>query len=188
LSASDSKLNFIFSEKGPLAEGIPGYRTRQQQLEMALAIETAIQENKQLVAEAGTGTGKTFAYLVPALLSGGKVIVSTGTKTLQDQLFHRDLPAVRDALKVPVTVEMLKGRANYVCHFHLERSANEGRFVSREDANYVHVIRNFVENSKTGDKAELIEVPENATIWPSVTSTRDNCMGLDASNYCGTKV
>jgi ATP-dependent DNA helicase DinG len=180
---SDSKLNFIFSEKGPLAEGIPGYRTRQQQLEMALAIETAIQENKQLVAEAGTGTGKTFAYLVPALLSGGKVIVSTGTKTLQDQLFHRDLPAVRDALKVPVTVEMLKGRANYVCHFHLERSANEGRFVSREDANYVHVIRNFVENSKTGDKAELIEVPENATIWPSVTSTRDNCMGQECNFY-----
>lgn len=183
MSASDSKLNFIFSEKGPLAEGIPGYRTRQQQLEMALAIESAIQENKQLVAEAGTGTGKTFAYLVPALLSGGKVIVSTGTKTLQDQLFHRDLPAVRDALKVPVTVEMLKGRANYVCHFHLERSANEGRFVSREDANYVHVIRNFVENSKTGDKAELIEVPENATIWPSVTSTRDNCMGQECNFY-----
>ena len=183
MSASDSKLNFIFSEKGPLAEGIPGYRTRQQQLEMALAIETAIQENKQLVAEAGTGTGKTFAYLVPALLSGGKVIVSTGTKTLQDQLFHRDLPAVRDALKVPVTVEMLKGRANYVCHFHLERSANEGRFVSREDANYVHVIRNFVENSKTGDKSELIEVPENATIWPSVTSTRDNCMGQECNFY-----
>ena len=176
-------VNFIFSEKGPLAEGLPGYRTRQQQLEMALAIETAIQENKQLVAEAGTGTGKTFAYLVPALLSGGKVIVSTGTKTLQDQLFHRDLPAVRDALKVPVTVEMLKGRANYVCHFHLERSANEGRFVSREDANYVHVIRNFVENSKTGDKAELIEVPENATIWPSVTSTRDNCMGQECNFY-----
>ena len=183
MSASDSKLNFIFSERGPLAEGIPGYRTRQQQLEMALDIETAIQENKQLVAEAGTGTGKTFAYLVPALLSGGKVIVSTGTKTLQDQLFHRDLPAVRDALKVPVTVEMLKGRANYVCHFHLERSANEGRFVSREDANYVHVIRNFVENSKTGDKAELIEVPENATIWPSVTSTRDNCMGQECNFY-----
>ena len=90
---------------------------------------------------------------------------------------------MRDALKVPVTVEMLKGRANYVCHFHLERSANEGRFVSREDANYVHVIRNFVENSKTGDKAELIEVPENATIWPSVTSTRDNCMGQECNFY-----
>jgi len=183
LSASDSKLNFIFSEKGPLAQSVAGYRARQQQLEMALAIETAIQENKQLVAEAGTGTGKTFAYLVPALLSGGKVIVSTGTKTLQDQLFHRDLPAVRDALKVPVTVEMLKGRANYVCHFHLERSANEGRFVSREDANYVHIIRNFVENNKTGDKAELIEVPENSTIWPSVTSTRDNCLGQECNFY-----
>ena len=150
---------------------------------MALEIEIAIKQNKQLVAEAGTGTGKTFAYLVPALLSGGKVILSTGTKTLQDQLFHRDLPAVRDALKVPVTVEMLKGRANYVCHFHLERSANEGRFASREDATYVHVIRNFVENSKTGDKAELIEVPENATIWPSVTSTRDNCIGQECNFY-----
>jgi ATP-dependent DNA helicase DinG len=102
---------------------------------------------------------------------------------LQDQLFNRDLPAVRDALKVPVTVEMLKGRANYVCHLHLERTANEGRFVSREDANYVHIIRNFVENSKTGDKAELIEVPENATIWPSVTSTRDNCLGQECDFY-----
>ena len=182
-SVSDSKLNFIFSEQGPLAETISGFRSRQQQLEMALAIEEAIKNNAQLVAEAGTGTGKTFAYLIPALLSGGKVIVSTGTKTLQDQLFNRDLPAVRDALKVPVIVEMLKGRANYVCHLHLERSANEGRFVSREDANYVHIIRNFAENSKTGDKAELIEVPENATIWPSVTSTRDNCLGQDCDFY-----
>ena len=156
---------------------------RQQQLEMALAIEAAIKGNKQLVAEAGTGTGKTFAYLIPALLSGGKVIVSTGTKTLQDQLYTRDLPAVRDALKVPVTVAMLKGRANYVCHFHLERAANEGRFVSREDAGYVHIIRNFMENSSTGDKAELTEVPENATIWPSVTSTRDNCMGQECNYY-----
>jgi ATP-dependent DNA helicase DinG len=150
---------------------------------MALAIEAAIKGNKQLVAEAGTGTGKTFAYLIPALLSGGKVIVSTGTKTLQDQLYTRDLPAVRDALKVPVTVAMLKGRANYVCHFHLERAANEGRFVSREDAGYVHIIRNFMENSSTGDKAELTEVPENATIWPSVTSTRDNCMGQECNYY-----
>ena len=180
---SHSKLIQVFSDQGPLAETISGYRMRQQQLEMALAIEAAIKGNKQLVAEAGTGTGKTFAYLIPALLSGGKVIVSTGTKTLQDQLYTRDLPAVRDALKVPVTVAMLKGRANYVCHFHLERAANEGRFVSREDAGYVHIIRNFMENSSTGDKAELTEVPENATIWPSVTSTRDNCMGQECNYY-----
>jgi ATP-dependent DNA helicase DinG len=178
-----SDLDSLFSLEGPLAASIPGYRTRVQQLEMAKAIEEAIKHGRQLVAEAGTGTGKTFAYLVPALLSGGKVIVSTGTKTLQDQLFNRDLPAVRDALKVPVTVAMLKGRANYVCHFHLERAMNEGRFISREDANYVHKVRAFADNSATGDKSELTDVPENATIWPSVTSTRDNCMGQECAYY-----
>ena len=172
-----------FEAGGPLAESIPGYRLRAQQLEMAEAIGEAISGNQVLVAEAGTGTGKTFAYLVPALLSGGKVIISTGTKTLQDQLFNRDLPAVRDALKVPVTVAMLKGRANYVCHFHLERAAREGRFISREDAGYVHIIRNFAGTSSSGDKSELPEVPENATIWPAVTSTRDNCIGQECAHY-----
>ena len=180
---SNSKLTQVFSAGGTLSEAIAGYNPRQQQLEMALAIEDAIANNTQLVAEAGTGTGKTFAYLVPALLSGGKVIISTGTKNLQDQLYTRDLPNVRDALKVPVTVSMLKGRANYVCHHHLERASNEGRFASREDAKYVHLIKTFIENSSTGDKSELTTVPENATIWPSVTSTRDNCMGADCSFY-----
>jgi len=178
-----NNLTAIFSDDGPLADTIHGYRMRTQQLEMAQAIEDAIKQGKQLVAEAGTGTGKTFAYLVPALMSGGKVIISTGTKTLQDQLFTRDLPAVRDALKVPVTVSMLKGRSNYVCHFHLERAINEGRFVSREDANYVQKIRAFAENTSSGDKAELVDVPENATIWPAVTSTRDNCMGQECGYY-----
>lgn len=178
-----SDLELVFAPDGPLATAIPGYRMRIQQLEMAKAIEDAIRHQRQLVAEAGTGTGKTFAYLVPALLSGGKVIVSTGTKTLQDQLFNRDLPAVRDALQVPVTVAMLKGRSNYVCHFHLERAANEGRFISREDARHVHVIRSFAEHSSTGDKSELTDVPENATIWPAVTSTRDNCIGQECKYY-----
>ena len=178
-----AQLTEVFSDGGALSTAIAGYNPRQQQLEMAIAIEDAIANNTQLVAEAGTGTGKTFAYLVPALLSGGKVIISTGTKNLQDQLYTRDLPNVRDALKVPVTVSMLKGRANYVCHHHLERASNEGRFVSRDDAAYVHIIKNFVENSSTGDKSELTQVPENATIWPSVTSTRDNCMGSDCSFY-----
>jgi ATP-dependent DNA helicase DinG len=176
-------ISHIFASDGALAETIPGYRTRAQQVEMAQAIADAIDHCRVLVAEAGTGTGKTFAYLVPALLSGGKVIVSTGTKTLQDQLFNRDLPAVRDALKVPVTVAMLKGRANYVCHFHLERAANEGRFLNREDAQYVHIIRSFAEHSATGDKSELSEVPETATIWPAVTSTRDNCIGQECGFY-----
>jgi len=114
----ETKLSQIFNPQGPLAEAIEGYSQRDEQVKMAEAIADAIKHNKQLVAEAGTGTGKTFAYLVPALLSGGKVIISTGTKTLQDQLFSRDLPNVRDALKVPVSVSMLKGRANYVCHEH----------------------------------------------------------------------
>ncbi len=178
-----SQLIPIFEAGGQLANAIEGYTERAQQLEMALAIEAAIKDNKQLVAEAGTGTGKTFAYLVPALLSGGKVIISTGTKNLQDQLFNRDLPNVRDALKAPVTVAMLKGRSNYVCHYHLEAAASSGRFASREDAKYVHLIKNFAENSKTGDKSELTEVPENAAIWLNVTSTRDNCLGQDCSFY-----
>ncbi|MGB7814904.1 MAG: ATP-dependent DNA helicase [Methylotenera sp.] len=181
--SNKSALTQIFKSDGALANAIEGFSERAQQLEMALAIEAAIKGNKQLVAEAGTGTGKTFAYLVPALLSGGKVIISTGTKTLQDQLFNRDLPNVRDALKVPVTVAMLKGRANYVCHYHLENAMQSGRFASREDAKYVHLIKNFAENSKTGDKAELTDVPENATIWLNVTSTRDNCLGQDCSFY-----
>ncbi len=173
----------VFEKDGILATHIEGYSERTQQIEMALAIADAIEHNTQLVAEAGTGTGKTFAYLVPALLTGGKVIISTGTKNLQDQLYSRDLPNVRDALKVPVTVAMLKGRANYVCHYHLNQAEQEGRFASREDAKYIHVIKTFAENSKTGDKGELNSVPENAMIWTSVTSTRDNCLGSDCSYY-----
>ena len=144
---------------------------------MAQAVARAIVERTALVAEAGTGTGKTFAYLVPALLYGGKVIVSTGTKTLQDQLFERDLPLVRDALAVPVTVALLKGRANYVCHHHLERTAREGRLPARDDARHLPRIVAFARASERGDRGELADVPENASIWPLVTSTRDNCLG-----------
>ena len=180
---SEHSIRQVFEKDGILASQIEGYHERTQQLEMALAIADAIEHNTQLVAEAGTGTGKTFAYLVPALLTGGKVIISTGTKNLQDQLFNRDLPNVRDALKIPVTVAMLKGRSNYVCHYHLERAANEGRFASRDDARYLHVIKTFSENTKTGDKSELTDVPENATIWANVTSTRDNCLGGDCNFY-----
>jgi ATP-dependent DNA helicase DinG len=176
-------LEQVFAENGLLANHIEGYSARTQQLEMASAISDAIANNSQLVAEAGTGTGKTFAYLVPALLTGGKVIISTGTKNLQDQLYNRDLPNIRDALKVPVTVAMLKGRSNYVCHYHLERASQEGRFASRDDAKYLHIINTFAQHSKTGDKSELNSVPEDATIWPSVTSTRDNCIGQDCAFY-----
>ena len=176
-------LDLIFSDNGPLAQAAEGYRLRPQQLEMARSIAGAIENHEILVAEAGTGTGKTFAYLIPALLSGGKVIVSTGTKTLQDQLFNRDIPAVRAALQVPVTVAMLKGRANYVCHYHLERAKNEGRFFNREDVKYLPLIERYAKVSSDGDKSGLGAVPEDAGIWPFVTSSRDNCLGQECAYH-----
>ncbi|MDR5820369.1 ATP-dependent DNA helicase [Caballeronia sp. LZ043] len=136
-----------------------------------------------LIVEAGTGTGKTYAYLVPAMLWGGKVIVSTGTKHLQDQLFQRDIPTVRDALAVPVSVAMLKGRANYLCHYYLERTADNGRLPTRQDTSHLQEIVRFAKITRTGDKAELASVPENSPVWPMVTSTRDNCLGQDCPHY-----
>jgi len=178
-----SDLASVFSETGALAQVVPGFRARPFQLEMAEVIEKVIKNQSVIVAEAGTGTGKTFAYLVPALLSGGKVIISTGTKTLQDQLFGRDIPTVRDALKVPVTVALLKGRANYVCHHHLERAKDDGRLPTRDDVVYLARIESFARISNTGDRADLAEVPENAGVWPLVTSTRDNCLGSQCDHY-----
>ncbi|MEW9899278.1 ATP-dependent DNA helicase [Chitinivorax sp. PXF-14] len=176
-------LDHVFGLDGALAQGIAGFRPRQQQLEMAQAVEHAIESQGILVAEAGTGTGKTYAYLVPALLSGGKVIISTGTKTLQDQLFQRDIPTVRAALKVPVTVALLKGRANYVCHYHLEKAALEGRFSSREEVKHLQLIRSYAHTSSNGDKSGCAGVPENAPIWPHVTSTKENCLGTDCPHH-----
>ena len=136
-----------------------------------------------LIVEAGTGTGKTYAYLVPAMLWGGKVIVSTGTKHLQDQLFQRDIPTVRDALAVPVTVAMLKGRSNYLCHYYLQRAADNGRLPSRQETSYLQEIVRFAKITRSGDKAELASVPETAAVWSMVTSTRDNCLGQDCPHY-----
>jgi ATP-dependent DNA helicase DinG len=136
-----------------------------------------------LIVEAGTGTGKTFAYLVPAMLWGGKVIVSTGTKHLQDQLFQRDIPTVRDALAVPVSVAMLKGRANYLCHYYLQRTADSGRLPSRQDTVHLQEIVRFAKITRTGDKAELASVPETAPVWSMVTSTRENCLGQECPHY-----
>lgn len=180
-----SDLAAIFSAQGILASTIPHYRARTQQLEMAQAIAETIQHQKILVAEAGTGTGKTFAYLVPALLMGGKVIISTGTKTLQDQLYNRDIPTVRAALKVPVTVALLKGRANYICHYRLKQILESDQFklTSRDDIRYLGLIERYAQNSPHGDKSGLNKVPENATIWQHVTSTRDNCLGSDCPNF-----
>ncbi len=172
-------LDDVFAADGPIARARPGYVPRPAQLELARQIAEVAATGDMLVAEAGTGTGKTYAYLVPALLQPGKVLISTGTKTLQDQLFHRDLPEVRKALGVSVVAALLKGRSNYVCHLHLERTVDEGRLISRQEVAWLRKIERFAKESRTGDRADLAEVPETAPLWTRVTSTRDNCLGSE---------
>jgi ATP-dependent DNA helicase DinG len=175
--AEDAQLASIFAPGGPLSRSIADYRARGQQRAMAERITRTIRECRTLVVEAGTGTGKTVAYLVPALLAGGKVIISTGTKTLQDQLFHRDLPTVRAALGLPASTALLKGRANYVCRYHLARNLGEARLPTREAARDLHSIDRFAARSASGDKAELAAVAEDSPAWAAATSTRDSCLG-----------
>ena len=174
----------IFSADGPLARAFDSYCERREQIEMAQAVAQAIEDASTVVLEAGTGVGKTAAYLVPSLLEGGKVIVSTGTKALQDQLFHRDLPAVRDALGVPVKVALLKGRSNYLCWHHLDRANQDASLLSsRQEVRDLSLINRFIHLSPTGDKSECPSVPEHATIWARVTSTRENCLGSECKQY-----
>jgi len=176
-------LERIFGEGGTLAHAIPGYTMRVQQVDLARRILAAIESTGVLVAEAGTGTGKTFAYLVPALLAGGKVIVSTGTKTLQDQLFDRDLPAVRDAIFAGVSTALLKGRSNYVCLYRLERAEAEAGMATRDEASHLAQIVQFAKRTRSGDRSDLAEVPEDSPAWSRATSTRDNCLGQDCPRY-----
>ncbi|MFC4277621.1 ATP-dependent DNA helicase [Achromobacter aloeverae] len=176
----DLDITDFFAADGPLARALPGYRMRESQVSLAQAIERAIAGRDTLVAEAGTGIGKTWAYLVPAFLGGGKVLVSTGTRTLQDQLFSRDLPRVRAALSVPITAALLKGRGNYLCHYHLDRlSGDERALKSRAEVSQLRHIQKFAVHTKTGDRADLAQVPEDADIWSRVTSTRENCLGQE---------
>ncbi|KAB8055833.1 DEAD/DEAH box helicase [Janthinobacterium rivuli] len=179
----DADIERLFGAGGPLGPAVGSYKPRRSQTDMAKAIASAIDSQTTLIAEAGTGTGKTFAYLVPALMWGGKTIVSTGTKNLQDQLFLRDIPTVRAALQAPVSVALLKGRSNYVCHYHLERTLQNGRMTSRDDVGHLREISRFIKMTSSGDKAELTKVPENAMIWNLVTSTRDTCMGAECQYY-----
>ena len=168
-----------FSGGGELASAVAGFSPRASQQEMALAVFDTLAERGTLIAEAGTGTGKTFAYLVPALLAGGKVLVSTGTRTLQDQVFAKDLGTLIKALGLPVEAALLKGRQNYLCLQRLARTEAEGRLASRQDTGHLRSIGRFARLTATGDRAELAEVPEAAPIWPLVTSTRENCIGQE---------
>ena len=173
----------LLGAEGPFAREVPGFAPRHAQQTMARAVQQAIAQRETLVAEAGTGTGKTFAYLVPALLCGEQVVVSTGTKTLQDQLFFRDLPRVRAVLGSRAKAALLKGRANYLCLYRLDQTVREGAALDAAQASQLAAIRAWSARTRHGDRMELAEVPEESPLWPRVTSTAENCLGVECPFY-----
>ena len=179
----NSTTDDFFSVNGPLNDCLEDYQLRTEQVEMAKSIIGTIEDTSSLVVEAGTGVGKTFAYLYPALLKGGKVVISTATKNLQDQLFFNDIPKIREALKISVKVNILKGRGNYICKLRMENTIQEGMFFNKEDAQHLQLIKAFSDNTDSGEVSEISEIPETSTIWPMVTSTKENCLGQDCEFY-----
>lgn len=175
----------FLGQSGPFCDQIAGYQVRDNQVALCDAIDDTIEAGKVLAAEAGTGIGKTFAYLVPALLSGKKIIISTGTRHLQDQLFHTDLPKVTKALAVQTSSALLKGRSNYLCIHRLKMAPHLG-FVNRVTSSILTEVEEWSSLTKSGDISELTSVPEDSYIWPMVTSTADNCLGgeCDAWEKC----
>jgi ATP-dependent DNA helicase DinG len=167
---------------GPLSKLLDGFQVRDSQLELCEAIESALTDNSVLVAEAGTGIGKTFAYLVPAIHAGKKVIISTGTRHLQDQLFHTDLPRVVKALDMPVKTALLKGRSNYLCLHRLELAPHLG-FLNRETQAILHEVKRWSGSTQSGDIAELPAIAEDSPLWPMVVSSADNCLGGECSYW-----
>lgn len=177
------ELDDFFSSGGRLAACLKGYAPRSQQIGMAMRVAATLEAGGVLVAEAGTGTGKTLAYLLPALAQGGKVIVSTATKALQDQLFEKDIPLARQVLGAPVQVARLKGRANYICRYYLERNLDAGHFERREDHAYLSRIARFAATSVSGDKSECLDVPESHPVWQKAVSSRENCLGGECPQF-----
>ena len=177
-------LSEFFGEHSPLASLLPGFRPRAGQAWMAEAVAEAIAGFDTLLVEAGTGTGKTFAYLLPALLSNRKTIVSTGTRALQDQLYHRDLPLLTRAVGRPVTTALLKGRANYLCVHRLDLADA----VPAHLQNDLNAVREWRHRTESGDRAELTELAETSGVWPHVTSTTENCLGQKCPAYADCHV
>ena len=175
----------VFSTGGPLARALPNYAYRPEQAVMAKAVGAALARLEPLIVEAGTGTGKTFAYLIPALLSGRSVIISTGTRTLQDQLFRRDVPLLAKALGLPVKIALLKGRTNYLCRHRLELATQQGSLLApeRRVERLLAKVSRWAATTKSGDLAELTDMPEQSPVWPSISSTRENCLGQECPQF-----
>jgi ATP-dependent DNA helicase DinG len=185
-------LEDIFGPGGPLARALPDFKIRREQRRMAQRIADALTARESLVVEAGTGTGKTFAYLVPALLSGLRVLISTGTRTLQDQLFAKDLPLVAAAIGRPARVALLKGRSNYLCRYRLERidahaeqldMAGMGAPRTRASQALLGRIQRWARTTQSGDLAEISGLSDANPLWPQVTSTRESCLGQRCTEF-----
>lgn len=188
LLSADTSVSQCFAPEGKLAQAIPGFKARKPQLDMATAVAGAIKDKAQLVVEAGTGTGKTFAYLAPALLANKKVIVSTGTKALQEQLFHRDLPLVKKALRPRLKTALLKGRSNYLCLYRLEINGQHPPFDDDEFLSDLGKVRRWKSETDDGDIGSLTTIEENSRVLPFVTSTVDNCLAKDCPNIADCHV
>jgi len=169
-------LDEVFGPQGPLKRSLPGFTPRRSQLAMATRVERALVNRAPLVVEAGTGTGKTFAYLVPALLSGKRVLISTGTRTLQDQLFNKDLPQLAGAVGVPARVALLKGRSNYLCSYRFEQMGGQHSLTGQRDRTLARIER-WARTTRSGDLAEVPGLNDAHPLWPQITSTRENCLG-----------
>lgn len=172
-----------FSPTGALSQADERYVEREVQVRMAHAVAGAIEERRTLVAEAGTGVGKTFAYLVPTLLSGARALVSTATKSLQDQLFLRDLPRLRDALQVPVSVALLKGRASYLCLHRMEQARQSAQLPDRWAVRTLAKVEQWSRTTRSGDLAEIDGLDERSSVIPLVTSSRENCLGSECPQF-----
>lgn len=169
----------ILGQKGAIAKLVENYVERDVQMHMADAIHHTIKDGKILLCEAGTGTGKTFAYLAPALQSGKKVLISTGTKHLQDQLFNKDLPVIQKALKKQSQVALLKGRANYICLYRMNKFAVEGHFLQLSTVHELQKVREYAAQTETGEISSFNQFKEDSEVWSYVTSTADNCLGQE---------
>ena len=183
LSPLQQEVAAAFAQGGPLARADSGHVERDVQLRMALGVAQAIDERSALVVEAGTGVGKTFAYLVPALLSGARTLVSTATKSLQDQLFLRDLPWLREALQLPVSVALLKGRGSYLCLHRMAQARQTEDLPDRWAIRTLAKVEQWSHVTVSGDLAELEGLDERSSVIPLVTSTRENCLGQDCPTF-----
>ena len=183
-----SKVSQAFAQEGILAKAIKGFSPRQAQTDMALDVANAIEQQSSLIVEAGTGTGKTFAYLIPAFLAldpkkPKKIVVSTGTKNLQEQLFHKDIPLIKKALASNAQVALLKGRANYLCNYRLAQYQDSRGQLDAQMLQDLVKVKTWANGTQSGDIGELVNVSENSTIFPFVTSTLDNCLARDCPDY-----